>query len=176
MYFNQACYIKQWLRIFQTSSCLHPLVLHRPIILSSPLWNAFLLPLLALFCLDRGSTAARFEACYVRFQFGSTSPDGQSSPKHGRCMQNELLGHTGNGGCEEMLTDSCTRCEQQRRWGKAKGSGNGTYVSCIAEHIKLYYLCSCVWHLEKQQVKQRVLFVIYCLSVCSKNIEIIWKL
>lgn len=44
-------------------------------------------------------------------------------------------------------------------------------VSCIAEHIKLYYLCSCVWHLEKQQVKQqRILFVIYCLSVCSKNI------
>lgn len=170
MYFNQACYIKQWLRIFQTSSCLHPLFLHSPVLLSSPLWNCFLLPLLALFCLDRWSTAARFEAHYVRFHFGSTSPDGQTSPKHGRCMQNGLLGHTCNGGCEEMLTDSCTRCAQQRRWGKKpKVVETVLIVSCITEHIKLY-LCSCVWHLGKKQVKQSILFFIYCLSMCSKNI------
>lgn len=144
MYFNQACYIKQWLRIFQTSSCLHPLVLHRPILLSSPLRNAFLLPLLALFCLDRGSTAARFEARYVRFQFGSPSPDGQSSPKHGRCMQNGLLGHTGNGGCEEMLTDSCTRCKQQRRWGE-KPKVVETVLMCLALlNILNYIICAAV--------------------------------
>lgn len=105
---------------------------------------SFLLPLLALFCLDRGSTAARFEARYVRFQFGSTSPNGQTSPKHGRCMQNGLLGHTGNGGCEEMLTGSCTRCAQQRRWGKSQRWWKRSLLCLALLNILNYIICAAV--------------------------------
>lgn len=161
MYFNQACYIKQWLRIYTLSFYTDP-SFYPPLFPSS---SACVI--LSGSWVDRSSLWSPLCKVSIWLHF-SRWPDLSKTWKvHAKWTVRTHWQWRMWGDAHRFMHKVRTA---KKMGEKPKVVETVLIVSCIAEHIKLYYLCSCVWHLEKRQVKQRILFVIYCLSVCSKNI------